>query len=416
MQVYKFGGASVKSAEAIKKIPAILQQANHKLCIVVSAMDKTTNNLELLVELYFHQKPGLVTHLKVIKAFHFSIVNELFKSDLNAVKRIEEIFDELESRINIAPSGNFDFEYDQIVSYGEILSTSIISLYLKASGINTFWLDAREILITNKKHRDATVNFSISLNEIEARKSIFDSNIVVTQGFIGKSEDGSTTTLGREGSDYSGSVLAYLLNAESLTVWKDVEGILTADPTWKSNTIKLDTISYKEAIELAFFGAKVIHPKTIKPLQNKQIPLYVKSFLNPNLEGTIIGSTESISPLNPVFIRKQNQVLLSIIPKDFSFVAEDNFSEIFSVIAECNIKVNLMQNSAVSFSLCVDYDQRKFQAAVMKLKHNFNIRYNLNLELITIRHYNTDAINEIIGERKVILEQRSRNTIQFIID
>ena len=416
MLVFKFGGASVKNAEAIKKIPEILQKYNERLCIVISAMDKTTNKLEILVDQYVNQKNGTNEHFNIIKAFHFDIATKLFGEDIEAIETVESFFKQLYNKLNTKPSNNYDFEYDQIVPYGELLSTIIISLYLNKVGFKNKWVDAREIFITNHKHRDATVNFDLSLKKIVEKEILFQNNVTVTQGFIGSYNNEISTTLGREGSDYSGAVLAYLLNADSLIVWKDVDGILTADPQWRKDTLKLNTISYKEAIELAFFGAKVIHPKTIKPLQNKNIPLYVKSFLNPDGNGTLISDSESISPLNPVFIRKENQVLLSIIPKDFSFVAEDNLSEIFSVLAENGIKVNLMQNSAVSFSLCFDYDQKKFEAVLLKLKQDFNIRYNLNLELITIRHYNNEAVQEIVDKRRIILEQRSRNTIQFILD
>lgn len=416
MLVFKFGGASVKNVEAIKKIPAILQKYTDKLCIVISAMDKTTNKLEILVDLYVNQKPGLDEHFKKVKAFHIDIARKLFEDDEKAIETVEKFFTQLYNKLKTTPSANYDFEYDQIVPFGELLSTIIISLYLKKAGFENTWLDAREILITNNKHRDATINFDLSLKKIMKDESILKNNITITQGFIGRSTNKNATTLGREGSDYSGAVLAYLLNADCLIVWKDVEGILTADPQWRKDTTKLNAISYKEAIELAFFGAKVIHPKTIKPLQNRNIPLYVKSFLNPDAEGTIIADSESKIPLNPIFIRKENQVLLSIIPKDFSFVAEENLSEIFSILAENGVKVNLMQNSAVSFSLCFDYDQKKFEAVLLRLKQDFNIRYNLNLELITIRHYNNEAVQEMIDKRKVLLEQRSRNTIQFILD
>lgn len=416
MLVFKFGGASVKNADAIRRIPEILKSYSEKLVVVVSAMDKTTNNMELLVEHFMNESLELKDQFDKIKNFHLNITNDLFKPQEKSHKIINELIDLLELRIKVKPSENYDFEYDQIVPFGELLSTTIINEYLNKIGIESAWLDIRNLFVTNSKHRDATVNFKLSQEKLNDIEQIQNSNIVITQGFIGSTVKGDTSTLGREGSDYTGAVLAYLFNAKSLTVWKDVEGILTADPQWKSNTIKLETISYKEAIELAFFGAKVIHPKTIKPLQNKKIPLYVKSFLNPELEGTIINDSEVIFPLTPVYIRKEKQVLVSIIPKDFSFIAEENMSEIFSVLAEENLKVNLMQNSAVSFSVCMDYIKPRFQNLITQLSKNFNIRYNLNLELITIRHYNDEAIAEMIDNRNVILEQRSRNTIQFVLD
>jgi aspartate kinase len=415
MLVFKFGGASVKDAIEIRKIPAILNRYNEKLFIVISAMGKTTNKLEILIEMYFNRNSNVLNQFQEIKEFHFNIVKDLFPDDDVVEDKVIRIFDALENKLKSEPTNDYDFEYDQIVHFGEMLSTTIISLYLNKVGKKNEWIDIRNVFCTNSKYRDATVNFMESSKRL-SKIDISKSDVYITQGFIGSNKDGITTTLGREGSDYSGAILAYLLNADNLTVWKDVEGILTADPQWRENTIKLDTISYKEAIELAFYGAKVIHPKTIKPLQNKNIPLYVKSFLNPEEEGTVISDSELISPMESVFIRKENQVLLSIIPKDFSFVAEDNMSSIFSILAEFNIKVNLMLNSAVSFSLCLDYNKTKFESILMKLQKEFNVRYNLNLELITIRHYTKDAINEIINNRKILLEQRSRNTIQFILD
>lgn len=416
MLVFKFGGASIRNAKSIRAIPGILKKFPGKMAIVISAIDKTTNKLEVLTDLYMNKSTKLSDYFEKIKQFHLQIAIELFNNNNEKVVFIEKILDQLETKLRVVPTNNYDYEYDQLVPFGEMLSTTIISVYLNEVGIPNKWLDIREIFVTSSKHRDATVDFKLSKEKINKQKEIFDYNLVITQGFIGATESGISTTLGREGSDYTGAVLAYLLEAESLTVWKDVEGIMNADPQWRNKTIRLEEVSYKEAIELAFFGAKVIHPKTIKPLQNKNIPLYVKSFLNPEMQGTIIGLSELITPLHPVFIRKQNQVLLSIIPRDFSFVAEDNLKQIFSILTDTNVKVNLMQNAAVSFSLCLDYEKAKFEKAIVQLNKDFNFRYNTNLELITIRHYDQYAINEVVEDRNILLEQRTRNTVQFVLD
>lgn len=415
MQVFKFGGASVKDAEAVKRIPQILEEFNDNLCIVISAIDKTTNNLERLLDLYYNGSDELISHFSAIKKFHFKIIEGLFVKGHTIYNDVEEVFKKLEEKITSVFSGNYDFEYDQIVPFGEILSTYIINEYLRSVNISSEWFDIREVLITNNKHRDATVNFSMSEKLIKGKIQFNRSKVFVTQGFIGATKDGVSTTLGREGSDYTASVLAYILNAKKVIVWKDVDGIMTADPKWRSRVEVLPELSYKEAIELAFYGAKVIHPKTIKPLQNKNIPLFVKSFLNPKGKGTKIWNDVSIYIKHPIYIQKDNQVLLSISPKDFSFIAEDNLSTIFSVISSSSIKCNLMQNSAVSFSMCIDYNQDKFNLAYNELKRKFNVLYNPNVELITIRHYNDNAVAEIIKNRNVLLEQRSRNTIQFVL-
>ncbi len=424
MKVFKFGGASVNSADAVKNVAEILDKySTEKILVVVSAMGKTTNALEKLTQAYFNKTNEINALLDEIKKFHFHIIEELFSDKNHKVYAdIQLIFDELMHKLVSRTSDNYDFEYDQIVSTGELISTKIISHYLKSKGIKNKWLDAREIIKTDTTYREGKVNWQETMHKTNNivipyfEDKIYSFRLIITQGFIGSSDDEHTTTLGREGSDYSAAIFAYNLDATEMVIWKDVPGLLNADPKFFEDTQKLDAISYREAIELAYYGATIIHPKTIKPLQNKNIPLYVKSFLHPENEGTIISNHENADGLIPSFIFKKDQALISISPKDFSFIAEENLSDIFGIFSDNKIKINLMQNSAISFSVCIDGNVKRFDALIKTLQENYKVRYNLQLDLITIRHYNQATIDKVVNNRKILLEQRSRTTAQLVVE
>lgn len=419
MKVFKFGGASVKNADAVRNVEKIINlYKNEELVVVISAMGKTTNAMEEVVSAYFYNKREEFTELvEERRTFHLQIMNDLF-SDKNhiAFKEINEIFDDLVNLDYEECSENFDYEYDQIVSLGEVISTKIIAHYLNCGNNSIGWVDARELIRTNHDYRYAEVDWkktSSLINEMWSKKG--NEKIKITQGFLGHTSEGLTTTLGREGSDFTAGIFAYCLNAESVTIWKDVPGMLNADPKWFDNTVKLDSISFREAIELAYYGASVIHPKTIKPLQNKNIPLYVKSFLDPEKPGTEIQPSTENDDLVPSFIFKMNQVLLSITPKDFSFVVEENMSDIFKALATVGARINVMQNSAVSFSVCLDIDDEKLKKLKEKLEDQFIVRYNKGLELVTIRHYDQATIDRVTQSKEILMEQKTRQTARIVM-
>ncbi|MFO0321730.1 MAG: aspartate kinase [Bacteroidota bacterium] len=418
MQVFKFGGASVKDAEAIKNVAEVLKQfPNQKLTIVISAMGKTTNALEKLTNAFFYKTENPKEILEEIKQFHFTICNQLFLNASHPIFiELENAFVELYWAIEDEATHNYDFEYDQIVSMGEIISTKIVSAYLNDIGLKNKWIDARGLIQTDNTYREGKVDYYLTeqliKNQLEPLFKNFD--LVITQGFIGGTSENFTTTLGREGSDYTASILAYCLNTESVTIWKDVPGVLNADPKWFNKTEKIDQLSYLDAIELTYYGATVIHPKTIKPLQNKKIPLKVKSFLSPKEDGTLIHDGEKRLNI-PSYIFKVNQVLISMQPKDFSFIAEDNLSDIFEIFASCGVKINLMQLSAISFSVCCDDDETRIKNLETKLQQAFNIKNNSNVELMTVRYYTEDIIKTLTKDKIILLEQRSRYTVQMIM-
>jgi aspartate kinase len=427
MKVFKFGGASVKNAEAVKNVGKVINLFNDDLVVVVSAMDKTTNALEKVVESYMNNDGLSFENLQLVKDFHYQIMDELF-GDLPDGKagrkhpvfeEIHNAFVEIEWEIEDAPTRSYDYVYDQIVSVGEVISTKIISAYLNLIGIKNKWVDVRNIIQTDNSHRDARVNWELTENlvkkELHLATDKTSKKVFVTQGFIGSSSENFTTTLGREGSDFTAGILAFCLNAESVTIWKDVPGMLNADPKWFNETQQLKNISYHEAVELAYYGASVIHPKTIKPLQNKNIPLYVKSFLNPTAEGTVIDNNMQYDELIPSFIIKKNQVLISIESKDYSFIIENNLSQIFGIFANNGVKINLMQNSAISFSVVVDNNPQKMPQLINELKPFYKVLYNENIDLVTIRHYNQPAIDKVVDGKIVLLEQKSRNTIRMVL-
>lgn len=420
MNVFKFGGASVKDAASVKNVAHILKRfTSGNTIVVISAMGKVTNALERLADAVFYKKEDASAILDEIKKYHFDIINELFPSTQHPVyNEISNTFVELDWAIEDEFTGDYNYEYDKIVCMGEIISTKIVNAYLVESGINSKWLDIRDFIQTDNTYREGKVNWELTQELVDTRLlPAFEkhgTNIIITQGFIGGTSENFTTTLGREGSDYTAAILAFTSNARSVTIWKDVPGVLNADPKWFDETKKLDQLSYQDAIELAYYGASVIHPKTIKPLQNKKIPLFVKSFIKPEEKGTVICELPS-EPAIPCFIFKINQVLLSISPKDFSFVDEGNFASIFQVFAEKNAKINMMQNSAISFSVCMDHDSRKFPDLVQTLKKDYRVLYNENVELITIRYYNQATIDRVLIDKAVLLEVKSRHTVQLIV-
>ncbi len=413
LNVLKFGGASVNCANAVKNFVEIVELQNNKTIIVISAMGKTTNLLEQIANDY-HAKCKPQTD--ALKNFHLCIVNELFAHKNNLVfLKLNKLFAKLDAYLQKEIPSDYDYDYDQIVSFGELFSTTIISEYLREKKLPNTWIDIRSCLKTDSTYREGKVNWELSGKLIPDSFHFKDTSMYVTQGFLGGTENGLTTSLGREGSDYTAAILAYVLNAKNLCIWKDVPGIMNADPKWMNDAKKLTQISYKEAVELAFYGAKVIHPKTIQPIKKKKIPLQVRSFVHYNEPGTLICDSPTHETEIPVFIRKINQVLLSVFPKDFSFILEENLSQLFALFSKHRVKVNLIQNSAVSFSVCVDQPDRKLQTLLDELSENFKIRYNSHVELVTIRHYNQESINKITLGREILVEQRSRDTAQFVM-
>jgi len=418
MKVFKFGGASVKTAKAVKNVRTILNQFNgDSLFVVVSAMGKTTNAMEGIVSaLYDKDLEQFCALVEDRKAFHLDIMEGLFEDKSHPIfKEVESIFENLIAQKDQRLVENYNFQYDQIVSLGEVLSTKIIAAYLSLYRTDVGWKDARTFIRTNNCYRNAEINWEKTQELIDFELKTSKCQVMITQGFIGHTKEGFTTTLGREGSDFTAGIIAYCINAESVTIWKDVPGMLNADPKWFENTVKLDKISFREAIELAYYGASVIHPKTIKPLQNKNIPLLIKSFLSPESEGTIIQHSTENDELVPSFIFKVNQVLLSITPKDFSFVVEENLSDIFKKLALSGGHINVMQNSAVSFSVCLDIDNFGLNKLTKMLEEEYEVRYNDNLELVTIRHYDQKTIDRVTENREILMEQKTRQTVRIVM-
>ncbi len=419
IRIFKFGGASVKSAEGIKNLATIVKKFSHeKVVIVVSAMGKTTNALERILASYLNSDSSIISDLETLKSYHFGVAQELVGADRGhfMYAELDRLFAELAIKLEQKPAEGYDFCYDQIVSFGELLATKIVSIYLNNISISNRWIDARTCIQSDNSYREGIIDFTTSKYLCQKAFNFEGENLYITQGFIAGTAMRTTTTLGREGSDYTAAILANLLDAKDVTIWKDVEGVLNADPKIFANTCKLDFVSYQEAIELAYCGAQIIHPKTIKPIQNKKIPLFVKSFINPDAVGTQIAHSDSQLKLPPVLVLKQNQVLISLSPRDFSFVIEESLSKIFAILYKHRVKVNLVQNSAISFSICVDEEKHRLPKAIEELQVDFTVRYNSNLELLTIRHYTTQAIEEQVGDKVVYLQQRTRSTSRFVMD
>lgn len=420
MKVFKFGGASVNSADAVRNMAQIVQKhlESEPLVVVVSAMGKTTNLLEKLVPTTVSETSASELRTQ-LEAYHRGIASTLMPDNKEIQDKISNLLASLDHLCATLPPDieHYNYNYDQVVSHGELLSTTIISEYINTLGINTLWTDARQIIKTNDHYREGRVDWQATQERVKNLESKIKNSyqIVLTQGFIGGTNDKQTTTLGREGSDYTAAILAYCLNAESVTIWKDVPGFLNADPKFFPDTVKINEIPYDEAIELAYYGASVIHPKTVKPIQNAGIPLYIRSFITPETTGSSIGNYHTIRPETPLYIFRNNQILLSIYPRDYSFIAEDNLQVIFGLLNELGIRVNLMQNSALSFSICVDNQPQLVERLISKLNIMFRVRYNENLQLVTIRYYIQEVIDRIVAGRPILLEQRSRLTEQLVV-
>jgi aspartate kinase len=414
-RIFKFGGASVKDADGVINLKKILDiYKDEKLIVVVSAMGKMTNQLEKVLDSWYYTPESLSVNFETVKKFHLDIAKKLEKKPDEITSVLLPILDRLFEILSEENSNNYDKDYDNIVSFGEYLSTKLISTYLNLNGYENEFACAIHLVKTDDSYREGKVLWKETEKAIREFVAIHSHKTIITQGFLGGTLNDEVTTLGREGSDYSAAIFAYCLNAEEVTIWKDVSGLLNADPKFYPNVVKLDKISYQEAIELAYYGATIIHPKTIKPLQNKQIPLFVKSFLAPSDTGSMITNVEPAVNI-PSYIFKTEQILLSIFPKDFSFIAADNLTKIFSYISKNKLKINLMQNSAVSFTICMDNKPNRFANLLKDLKEEFAVKYNMHKKLITIRHYNQEAIEQVIGNQPVILEQKSRTTLQVVI-
>jgi len=419
--VFKFGGASVKSAEAINNVLNILKlYKNRKIVVVVSAMGKTTNQLESLFEATLNEEYDLfISQKDALYDFHIDMINILFSGQAcETIKhKIDLIFDDITAFYQKQSDHSKSQRYDTFISFGEHLSSLILQFKIEQDLEESQWSDARKLVKTDDQFQKANVNWqkSIELIKNHCLGALEANRIIVTQGFISSNNLGETTTLGREGSDYSAGIFAHALDAESVTIWKDVPGMLNADPKFFENTQKLDRISFREAIELSYYGASVIHPKTLKPLQNKQIPLYVKSFMNPTAEGTTIDVDTSNDHMIPSFIFKKNQVLFSITPKDFSFLIEANLSDIFLKLSEAEVEINIMQNSALSFSFLVDYDKNQIRAIIEQLSPSYEVKYNTELELVTVRHYDKKTNDFVCKGKKILLQQRTRKTARFVL-
>lgn len=408
----------MKDASAARNVVSILQRfKNERLIVVVSAMGKTTNLLERLVADYMVKGEAMHTHFQELKTFHLNILQALFDSPSHPIyAEVNNLFVEIDWVLEEEPGRDYDFVYDQLVSIGELLSSKIVAALINDSGLACKWLDARDLIATDNQYREARIDWqeTESLTRASLNKQA-STNLFITQGFIGSTSENFTTTLGREGSDYTAAILAYCLDAKEVVIWKDVEGVLNADPKFFPEAQKLDQVSYQDAIELAYFGASVIHPKTIQPLQNKGIPLQVRSFLNPESEGTVIGPDSRTNASIPSYIFKTEQTLLSISARDFAFIAEDHLSTIFAIFVKHRVKMNLMQNSAISFSVCTDAQVARLDGLVKELREQFNVLYNEQLTLLTIRHYNAETIARLSEGRSILLEQRSRHTVQLVM-
>jgi aspartate kinase len=414
MKVYKFGGASVKDAAGIRNVASIISQCPDELIVVVSAMGKTTNLLETLVKAHFNGWDETWEIFAEFSKSHLEIAAELFGPD-----RIPEAFHnmlaEVRKKLDLPPSLLYDFEYDQFICYGELFSSLIMSHYLEATGQPNRWIDIRLSLRTDDNYRDATVNWKWTEMLVNNTFQFNNTRMYITQGFIGSTVTNLTTSLGREGSDYTAAILANLLNAESVTIWKDVPGVLNADPKLFADTVLLRELSYREAVEMTHSGAQVIHPKTMKPLHNKNIPLHVRSFLNPSEPGTIIHQVDHLLELTPVFILRGNQVLITFSPCDFSFITPEDISRVFALVSGKGLKVNMIQKTAIDLNLLVDAPEMGLETIILDLRKDYEVKYNTGLMLITIRHYTSESIERLTAGKKIFIEQYSRLTAKIAV-
>lgn len=420
MQVYKFGGASIATTERMQALWPIIEAAKQPVILVVSALGKTTNALESIVAAACKDdKQGAMELVKTLEKQHTEYAKNILdaKYHAEAEKALNVFFTELHWAIDDASNHKYDYTYDQIVCIGELLSTRIFAFYLQQQGMNIEWLDVRDIIRTDETYRDARVDNDYSLQQVQTKVSplLQAGKSVITQGFIGATSDNATTTLGREGSDYTAALLAAWTNAEGVTIWKDVEGLKNADPKKFPNTVRIDAISYDEVIEMAYYGAQVIHPKTIKPLQNNNIPLYVKCFLDKSLKGTVIMNQVSSLFYPPLIVQKGNQVLLKLSARDFSFITESKLRDLYDIFAQLNIQVNLIQNAAISFVACIDNQRGKLQELISKLSVDYNVSDNEDVSLLTIRHYTPEVLADLTKGRHILLEQKTRHTVQLVL-
>lgn len=405
----------MKNASGIRNLAKILSGENENLVVVISALGKTTNALEKFLKAWLSGETNNIILLEELFQNHLTVVRELFSDAASVTYKLEETLTDIKEFLSTERNGMYDFMYDQVVSFGEIWSTIIVAEYLKECSFDIQWIDIRKNLITDHTYRDANILWKESEERVQSAFDFSVKKIYLTQGFIGGTLDGKTTTLGREGSDYTAALIANMLDAEQVTVWKDVPGILNADPDWLTDAVKLDEISYKEAVEMTFSGAKVIHPKTIKPLHNKNIPMHVRSFIDPDEIGTIIKAGATLKRIIPFFIRKEEQILISILPNDFSFVMGENLSMIFQIFKHHGIKVNLVEASAVSLDVCIDDERPRIEKLLKDLQPEFSSVYNDNVEMITVRHYNLKALERITYGREILLEQRTRSTARYVV-
>jgi aspartate kinase len=415
MRIFKFGGASIKDADGARNLVKVLKEVGHEnTLLVVSAMGKTTNAMEKVVNSYFNGKSELNAAVQEVIEYHNTILTELFKSGQNPVfDKVKTLFDEVQGFLVWNKSPNYSFVYDQVVGYGELVSTTILSAYLNEVGIKNSWLDVRNFIKTDNSYRDAVVNWENTQQRISS--GVDKNQLYITQGFLGSDDNNFTTTLGREGSDYTAAIFAYCLNAKSVTIWKDVPGVLSADPRYFEEAQLLHKISYREAIELAFYGASVIHPKTLQPLQRKEIPLLVKSFINPKGKGTTVGKGTTLEPIVPCYIMKKDQVLMKLSSLDFSFIVEHSISELFKMLHDHKMKVDLIQNSAISFSVCVDNKFNRLQELLDLLKSRFKVVCHEGVSLYTIRHFDNASIEALQNGKEILLEQRANETVQLVV-
>ncbi len=418
VEVFKFGGASVKDAEAIQNIGRILQAtAQRPLVVVISAMGKTTNALEAIIRAHYNDPAELNTLVDQLHTYHENVAKILFPGqEQTLMNDLHDLWVELSCILEDIPHPDYNYHYDQIIVFGELASTKIVSAYLEHQEIDHQWLDARSFIKTDSGFREARIQWEPTQSAVDAivREALMKHGMIITQGFIGSTAYNESTTLGREGSDYTAAVLAYALDATSVTIWKDVPGIMTADPNRFEKVVRLEEISYNEAIEMTYYGAKVIHPKTIKPLQNKNIPLFVRPFDNPSQYGTKISSSESPF-LPPIIVVEPDQVLLQIATRDFSFVAEEHISEIFDHIASHRIKVNMMRNTAVSFIICVKNEPDKLDKLINNLKQSFHLSIDEGLDLITVRHANQGVMDQLRKGKEIILEEKFGDTDRMVV-
>lgn len=416
MKIFKFGGASVNSVDRIKNLKNIVQEySNEPLVIIVSAMGKTTNGLEKVVNAFYKgNKEEALELFNIVKNQHLTTAKYLLVFKYNeCVAQLNDFFTEVEWLLHDKPVRSYDYYYDQIVCIGELFSTCIISHFLNEEKISNQWLDVRDLLRTDNNFRDAGVQFDFSSERIKQAIEQYPGNITITQGFIGATDDNESTTLGREGSDYTAAIFANILNAESLTIWKDVEGVMNADPKAFSEAQLINELNFNEVIEMAYYGAQVIHPKTIKPLQNKGIPLLVKCFLDPELAGTIIHNKQ-VKNLPPIIVVKANQVMMHLKTKDFSFIGEAPMSRLYEIFGLLKVKPNLIQTGAISLQLCLDDHDEKINQLASECSILFDVQVEKQLNLLTIRHYNVEIMNELLNNKDILLEQKTKETLQCI--